>query len=322
LRQCWYDNCKVVLFVRTTATVDFLEKLFGAATWPGERSNALATKKRTATLFGGWPLYRLHGSVQQAERLATYKAFHGTKTGLLVCSDVAARGLDLPGVNWIIQYDPPAEISDYVHRIGRTARRGEPGSSLIFLSPSEQQFLSTLELHGLQLKRLSLEATLQRAFSLNASVQALLHGKNLEASAMKLQLHLEGQVSASEELKDSALQAFRSFMRGYSAQGALKHIFQVRALHLGHVARSFALENSPATMPTEERGGDGKKRKQIRDVATKRDRELDDDATGNINTKKIPPPSKKKKKDKEGGVGVPVAIKSKKRWVASAADYI
>ena len=323
LKNCWRDKGKVVLFVRTTATVDFLAKLFGGATWLEEDASLVSaggdTAMGRATLFDGWPLCRLHGNVAQAERLATYKAFHAVKSGLLVCSDVAARGLDLPGVNWIIQYDPPAEISDYVHRIGRTARHGEPGSSLIFLSPSEQQLLGVLKLHGLQLDPLSLEATLQRAFLPNEKTQKP-HGENLEAKAMALQLHLEKHVSGSEQLNELALRAFRSFMRGYSAHaGKLKHIFQVRALHLGHVARSFALENSPRSLPTEE-NSDGKRKvkKQKRNEGTDRedgfglkrsgDEEPSDLSKAKQSSKKKD--SKKKKKQKQGG------------WIASAADYI
>ena len=67
-----------------------------------------------ATLLGDWPLFRLHGNVPQRERMAAYRSFHAAKSGLLVCTDVAARGLDLPSVDWIIQYvravPPPLKI--------------------------------------------------------------------------------------------------------------------------------------------------------------------------------------------------------------------
>lgn len=70
-------------------------------------------------------LYRLHGNVPQAVRKTVYQQFCSAERGILLCTDVAARGLDLPNVDWILQYDPPCETADYVHRIGRTARKGK-----------------------------------------------------------------------------------------------------------------------------------------------------------------------------------------------------
>jgi superfamily II DNA/RNA helicase len=69
-------------------------------------------------------MYRLHGNVPQAVRKTVYQQFCNAQSGILLCTDVAARGLDLPNVDWILQYDPPCETADYVHRIGRTARKG------------------------------------------------------------------------------------------------------------------------------------------------------------------------------------------------------
>ena len=59
--------------------------------------------------------------------------------------DVAARGLDLPHVDWIVQFTAPSTAGDYVHRVGRTARVGTAGASLLFLAPSEVQFIRWLE---------------------------------------------------------------------------------------------------------------------------------------------------------------------------------
>jgi superfamily II DNA/RNA helicase len=83
------------------------------------------------------PIYRLHGNVPQRVRQEVYREFCAAEKGVLFCTDVAARGLDLPAVHWILQYDPPCDTTDYVHRAGRTARRGLGGSALMFLLPSE-----------------------------------------------------------------------------------------------------------------------------------------------------------------------------------------
>jgi superfamily II DNA/RNA helicase len=61
-----------------------------------------------------------------------------------------ARGLNLPSVDWTVQYDPPCEVADYDHRADRTARGGKAGHSLLFLLPSERLFLDVLEMKGLK----------------------------------------------------------------------------------------------------------------------------------------------------------------------------
>lgn len=61
--------------------------------------------------------------------------------GILLCTDVMARGVDIPEVNWVIQYDPPSNASSFVHRAGRTARVGKNGSSLIMLMPNEDAYV-------------------------------------------------------------------------------------------------------------------------------------------------------------------------------------
>ncbi len=61
---------------------------------------------------------------------------------VLLATDVAARGLDLPVVHLIVQVDPPSETVEYVHRIGRTARLGQAGSAVLFVSPHESKYIS------------------------------------------------------------------------------------------------------------------------------------------------------------------------------------
>lgn len=178
---------KVVVFMSTCDAVDFHHDLFRRARWPGDAplpsaddgdageggeggDGAASAKSKTkkdaavsvdSEFFGaGCLVRRLHGNVPQNERQSTYKAFGAAKSGVLICTDVAARGLDLPTVNWIVQYDPPAETADYVHRVGRTARKGERGHSLLFLLPREAAYLGVLEARGIRPKPLSLEGVL------------------------------------------------------------------------------------------------------------------------------------------------------------------
>lgn len=69
---------------------------------------------------------------------------------VLLCTDVAARGLDFPAVSTIIQYDPAGDPAEYVHRVGRTARMGQQGDALIFLLPSELPYVQMLKQRGVQ----------------------------------------------------------------------------------------------------------------------------------------------------------------------------
>jgi len=64
--------------------------------------------------------------------------------------DVAARGLDVPHVHWIVQYNTPGKPVDYIHRVGRTARIGVTGNSLLFLTPAEVDYVKVLSQHKIQ----------------------------------------------------------------------------------------------------------------------------------------------------------------------------
>ena len=70
--------------------------------------------------------------------------------GTKLLQDVAARGLDLPYVRWIVQYNTPGSPTDYIHRVGRTARIGSQGRALIFISPSETKYVNVLNSHKIR----------------------------------------------------------------------------------------------------------------------------------------------------------------------------
>ena len=90
-------------------------------------------------------LNTLQGKQKQQKRTTTFFEFCNADHGILLSTDVAARGLDIPQVDWNMQYDPPDDPRDYIHRVGRTARAGKVGKSLMFLLPSELGFLRYLK---------------------------------------------------------------------------------------------------------------------------------------------------------------------------------
>ena len=92
------------------------------------------------------PVTDIHGKQKQQRRTTAYFDFCQAEKGILLCTDVAARGLDIPAVDWIIQYDPPDDPKEYIHRVGRTARgKSGKGRALLLLLPEELGFLSYLK---------------------------------------------------------------------------------------------------------------------------------------------------------------------------------
>jgi len=87
----------------------------------------------------------LHGDKSQDERLKALEAFKQGQVDLLVCTDVAARGLDIKDVPAVFNFDIPFNAEDYVHRIGRTGRAGAQGQSISFVSPNDQRLVVDIE---------------------------------------------------------------------------------------------------------------------------------------------------------------------------------
>lgn len=84
-------------------------------------------------------------------RTRTYFQYCNAASGILFCTDVAARGWDIPGVDWIVQFEPPTDPKEYIHRVGRTARgEGGVGNSLLILREEEKQFLAHLKAANVQ----------------------------------------------------------------------------------------------------------------------------------------------------------------------------
>lgn len=93
----------------------------------------------------GFKAGALHGDMDQRARLAALDAFRSDDLNLLVASNVAARGLDIPSVSHVFNYDIPTHAEDYVHRIGRTGRAGREGVSVTFVTSGDEKFLSAIE---------------------------------------------------------------------------------------------------------------------------------------------------------------------------------
>lgn len=170
------------------------------------------------------PCIAFHGKQKQHQRSATYMQFCNAPSGVLFTTDVAARGLDIPEVDWIVQFDPPDDPVKYVHRVGRTARAGRCGNALMFLLPQEELFLKYLY----------------------DDAKVKVNEYTFDASKMKgnIQHQLEELVGSNYYLRTSARQAYEGYLLSYSSC-QLKNVFNVQNLDLAAVARGFALSEPP-----------------------------------------------------------------------------
>ncbi|MGJ0509273.1 MAG: DEAD/DEAH box helicase [Methylocystis sp.] len=93
----------------------------------------------------GFSAGALHGDMDQLARMASLDAFKNGDVSLLVCSDVAARGLDIPDVSHVVNFDVPTHSEDYVHRIGRTGRAGRSGVALTIVTEDDAKYVDQIQ---------------------------------------------------------------------------------------------------------------------------------------------------------------------------------
>ena len=176
----------------------------------------------------GLPLTALHGRMKQSARERALRAYSAAPAGALLCTDVAARGLDIPGVDWVLQFDPPQDPAAFVHRVGRTARMGAAGASVVLLTAAEEPYLDFLKL---------------RSLALSPAPEALFPPLTGEEAAQLLAA-LRQRSERERELLERGVRAFVSFVRGYK-EHACRFIFRLKQLELGQLASSLALLRLP-----------------------------------------------------------------------------
>lgn len=97
----------------------------------------------------------LHGDIAQNQREVTLKRFREGKFNVLVATDVASRGLDIPNVDLVIQLEPPKDVETYIHRSGRTARAGKQGTCITFFTKKQEGYIKLIETKaGIKLKKI------------------------------------------------------------------------------------------------------------------------------------------------------------------------
>ncbi|OIW32695.1 DEAD-domain-containing protein [Coniochaeta ligniaria NRRL 30616] len=224
-------------------------------------------------------LHKLHGSLPQSSRTATLNSFTSSKDpAVLITTDISSRGLDVPSVDLVVEYDPAFAAADHVHRVGRTARAGRPGKAVIFLQPGcEEGYVEVLKQGASSVPQPQLyDAVLQKGLS--TPVQLPGGGETAGedeggrrntwmSRAEALQLSIEQRLLVKEDdetensrggrnryapakkddpLLDAARQAFKSHVRAYATHVREERgYFDKGQLHLGHMAKSFGLREAP-----------------------------------------------------------------------------
>jgi ATP-dependent RNA helicase DDX55/SPB4 len=225
LRQRAEANDKVIIFVLTCASVDFFAKVF-----------SLSSVREAAGLpsADSFPIMPLHGKMDPKKRIGIYDRFLVASSGALLCTDVAARGIDVPDVDWIVQYDPPQDPSFYVHRVGRTARAGKRGSALILLLEHEASYTDLLALRNVPVvsrERIEIPADVDGEPAPRFSAKFICEAMQSEALL-------------DRDVLEKGTKSFVSFIRGYK-ENDCKFIFRLEDLNIPSLALSFGLVKLP-----------------------------------------------------------------------------
>jgi len=196
---------KTIIFLSTCKQVRFYHEMF-------------------CRLRPGIPLMALQGKQKQMKRLAIFTKFADTQHAILFATDIAARGLDFPSVNWVVQADCPDDVQTYIHRAGRTARLHNAGKALLVLTPPEVKMIEALEEARIPLEEVHVNT--ERMHDL----------KNVLAQ----------QLTKDPELKVVAQKALVSYLRSYHLQKN-KAVFNMEVLqeHVDELALSMGLPNAP-----------------------------------------------------------------------------
>ncbi|PFH31470.1 DEAD/DEAH box helicase domain-containing protein [Besnoitia besnoiti] len=195
-------------------------------------------------ILRGVSLFKLHGQMGRDDRIGYLKEFSDADgAAVLFATDVAARGLNLPHVNWIAQFDLPQQVEEYVHRIGRTARLGKEGNALIFLLDCEKGYVDYLQMRGFSnIQEMDESRMLDTLFT--AHMPEYLRHLDNPASFLIKQFSLF--VADRPSLLQTARKAFLGTLRAFRCLGKeIKAVCSHATLHTGHLASSFGLNEAP-----------------------------------------------------------------------------
>lgn len=203
-------NFKIMVFFATCNSVDYY-------------SLVLPKLLEQIENLKDFSFYKLHSKITQKKRKKEYKGFLNCDKGILLTTDLSSRGIDVPNLNLIIQFDPPKNEENYIHRVGRTARVGNEGTSVLFISETEDKFIKYMA---------------QKNIKINEYKEKKETDENNYLNLMK-------EINKSDKwIYDKAAKAFVSIIRFYQEHD-LKYIFDAKTLDIGNLANSFQLLRLP-----------------------------------------------------------------------------
>ena len=218
----------------------------------------------------GIPLLHLYGRQKQTARLEITHKFSNAQHSCLFATDVAARGLDFPAVDWVVQVDCPEDADTYIHRVGRTARYEREGRAVLFMDPSEEEgMLERLEAKKVPIERINVREKKQGSI------------KN----------QLQSMSFQDPQLKYLGQKAFASYVRSLHVQKD-KGIFKLENYPLEEFAASLGLPGAPKIKFLKADAEEVKKRKNASRQAAVSESE-EEEGSGD---------EKEKTKDKKNGV--------------------
>ena len=199
------DNmgAKVILFLATCVGVDYFSRIISEE-------------------LGSIRVLSIHGKMKD-RRFKIFDTFRELESGVLMCTDVMARGIDIPSVDWVVQFDPPSMASFFVHRVGRTARCGLEGRSLLFLLPNEKEYTDFIQLNQ----------------------KVVLQPLELGSDVMPITDKIRELSQKEREVYEKGLRAFVSFIQFY-AKHECNLIFRLKELDFGGLAMGYGLLHLPS----------------------------------------------------------------------------
>uniref|UniRef100_A0A6P4F8J6 ATP-dependent RNA helicase n=1 Tax=Drosophila rhopaloa TaxID=1041015 RepID=A0A6P4F8J6_DRORH len=196
---------KIIVFVSSCKQAKYLYEIF-------------------CKLRPGSPLLALYGTLHQDRRIAIYEDFLRKSHVVMFSTDVASRGLDFPAVNWVVQLDCPEDVSQYIHRAGRSARNKTRGECLLVLTPSEEEYMISALKEQLNVNIRCVQIDPKKLFSPRVKIEAFL--------------------AQFPELRATAQRAFLSYIKSVFLMRN-KRLFNVFSMDLDAFAQSLGLAVTP-----------------------------------------------------------------------------
>ncbi|ETB58452.1 hypothetical protein YYC_04050 [Plasmodium yoelii 17X] len=200
------------------------------------------THKRVC-IFENVNIYILHGNLSKEDRLGNFEDFSKNQNSILLCTDIASRGINFNNLDVVIQYDSPQVLEEYIHKVGRTARLNNDGTSYLFLLPEEKDFITLLKNKNISIKTILGNEIINKFKKIYVPMFLKPVGGNILNFLVN---HFISIIKADSSLLEKAVNAFLASINSYhSISKELRNIFNSKNLHLGHLAYAYLLDKTP-----------------------------------------------------------------------------